>query len=79
MADLNDKEVIESLKYLLVPLKEKVKAQQRPYDSKKHCWVEDYKEGFIHAEIISNDERKKESIIKNSKGEVKYLRFSIFN
>ena len=71
MVDLNDNEVIESLRYLLVPLEEKVKSQTTAYDPKKHCWVEDYKEGYIRAEIITCDERKKESVIKNYKGEVK--------
>jgi hypothetical protein len=37
---------------------------------KKNCWVEDHKDGYIQAEIISTDERKKESSVKTSKGEV---------
>lgn len=70
MVDLTDKEVIESLRYLLVSTEEKLKAQTRPYDPKKNCWVEDHKEGFLAAELISVDERKKESTVKTSRGEV---------
>ena len=75
MVDLNDKDVIESLRYLLVSTEEKLKAQARPYDPKKHCWVQDHREGYIYAELISTDEKKKESTIKTLKGEVRFKNF----
>lgn len=71
MVDLNDPEVIESLKYLLVPREEKIKTQSQPFDAKKNCWLEDHKEGFIFAEIDSSDEKKNEFTVKTLKGEVK--------
>ena len=70
MVDLNDKEVIESLRYLLVSTEEKLKAQTRPYDPKKNFWVEDHKEGYQAADILSIDEKKKETTLKTSRGEV---------
>ena len=70
MVDLNDPEVIESLKYLLVPREEKIKAQSKSFDAKKNCWVEDHKEGFIFAEIQDSDEKKNELTVKTIKGEV---------
>ena len=68
--DANDKEIVESLRYLQISPEEKLKIQSKPFDAKKNCWVEDHKDGYIHAEIISTDERKKESSVKTSKGEV---------
>ena len=49
--DMNDPEVIESLKYLLVSREEKVKTQARKFDGKKNCWIPEPKEGYIAAEI----------------------------
>lgn len=72
MVDLNDPEVIESLKYLLVSREEHIKAQTRPFDAKKNCWVEDHKDGFIFGEIQSADEKKGEFTVKTSRGEVKF-------
>lgn len=72
MVELNDKEVVESLRYLLVSPEEKLKTQSRLFDPKKNVWIEDHKEGFIFADIISIDEKKKESIVKTAKGEVYY-------
>jgi hypothetical protein len=71
MVDLNDLEIIESLKYLLVPREEKIKTQSKSFDAKKNCWVEDRKEGFIFAEIQSSDEKKGELTIKTINGEVR--------
>lgn len=53
MVDMNDPEVIESLKYLLVPREEKIRTQARPYDSKKNFFAPDKKEGYLCAEIQS--------------------------
>ena len=68
MVDLNDPEVIESLKYLLVPREEKIKTQSQPFDAKKNCWLEDHKEGFIPAEITGKEGNL--VVVKNGKGEV---------
>jgi myosin heavy chain 6/7 len=70
MVDLNDPEVIESLRYLLVSKEEKVKTQARPFDGKKNCWIPEQKEGFIAAEIQST--KGDEITVKSYKGEVLY-------
>jgi hypothetical protein len=51
MIDMNDPEVIESLKYLLIPKDEKIRAQAQPFDSKKNFFVVDKEEGYLPAEI----------------------------
>lgn len=71
MIDMNDPEVIESLKYLLVPQAEKIKLQAQPFDGKKSCWVPDQKEGFLAAEIQST--KGEEVTVKTSKNEVRTL------
>ena len=53
MIDMNDPEVIESLKFLRVPKEEKIRTQAQPFDSKKNFFVPDNQEGFLPAEIIS--------------------------
>ena len=70
MVDMQDPEVIESLKYLLVPKEEKMRTQARPFDGKKNCWIPEHKEGFIAAEIQST--KGEEITVKTSKGEVIY-------
>ena len=67
MIDMNDPEVIESLKYLLIPKEEKIKLQAQPFDGKKQCWVPDHKEGFLAAEILS--EKGEDATVKTSSGE----------
>lgn len=68
MIDMNDPEVIESLKYLQVPTAEKIKLQSQPFDGKKACWVADPKEGFISGEIQST--KGEEVTVKTAKNEV---------
>ena len=68
MIDMNDPEVIESLKYLLVTKEEKIKMQAQPFDGKKNCWIPDHKEGFVAAEIQST--KGEEVTVKNGKGEL---------
>ncbi len=68
VVDLNDPEVIESLKYLLVPKEEKIRVQALPFDGKKNCFVPDAKEGFIAAEITGNEGNL--VVVRTSKGEV---------
>jgi hypothetical protein len=69
--DMNDPEVIESLKFLLVPKEERIQTQTRPFDAKKNCFVPDHKEGFITAIIESADEKKGTTKVKTTKGEVR--------
>jgi hypothetical protein len=66
--DMNDPEVIESLKFLLVPREERIRMQAQPFDAKKACWVPDPKEGFIGGEIEKTD--KDMVTVKTEKGEV---------
>ena len=55
MVDMNDPEVVESLKYLLVPKEEKIKTSARPFDSKKNFFVPCKEEGYECAEITEED------------------------
>jgi myosin heavy chain 6/7 len=66
--DMNDPEVIESLKYLLVTREERIKLQSQPFDAKKACWVPDPKEGYVAGEIQST--KGDDVTIKTSKGDV---------
>ena len=66
--DLNDPEVIDSLKYLQVPKEMKIKMQSQPFDGKKNCWIPDHKEGYLAAEIQSK--KGDDVTVKTSKGEV---------
>ena len=71
MVDINDPEVIESLRYLLVPKEERIRDTARPFDSKKNCFIADIKEGFVAAEIEDRNEAKDEVTVKTVTGEVK--------
>ena len=55
MIDMNDPEVIDSLKYLLIPKDEKIRTSARPFDSKKNFFVPHKTEGYLTAEVISED------------------------
>ena len=55
MISLDDPEVIESLRYLLVPREERIRTQARPFDGKKNCFVPDHHEGFLTAEITGKE------------------------
>lgn len=68
MFDMNDPEIVESLKYLLVTKEERIKLQALPFDAKKNCWIPDHKEGYLAAEIQSV--KGEELTVKTSKGEV---------
>ena len=50
---MNDPEVIESLKYLLVPREEKIRMAAMPYSSTKNFFVPCKEEGYECAEITS--------------------------
>ena len=68
MISLDDPEVIESLKYLLVSKAERIKFQSMPFDGKKNCFIPDHKEGYIPAEITGKEGAL--IVVKNSKGDV---------
>lgn len=70
MIDLNDPEVIESLRHLLIQPADKIKFQSMPFDGKKQCWAPDAKEGFVAAEITETKDNQ--VTVKTSKGEVKH-------
>jgi hypothetical protein len=55
MIDMNDPEVIESLKYLLVPKEEKIRMQAQPFDAKKNFFVVDKEEGYLPA-LVTKEE-----------------------
>jgi hypothetical protein len=73
MCDLRDPEVIESLRYLLVPKEEKVRLATLPFNAKTAVFVGDKAEGFIEAEITSEDDANSMVTVKNKKGEVSWL------
>jgi len=66
--DPNDPEVIESLKFLLVPKEERIENATKPYDSKKDVFVKDAKEGYLAAQIQSEDGAN--VTVKKNNGEV---------
>ena len=72
MISLDDPEVIESLKYLLVPKEERIRAQAQPFDGKKNCFVPEHKEGFIAAEITGKEGNL--IVVKTSKGDVQKVK-----
>jgi len=67
MISLDDPEVIESLKYLLVPKEERIRCQAQPFDAKKQCFVAEHKEGFVPAEITGKEGAL--VVVKTTKGE----------
>ena len=71
MVDMNDPEVIESLKFLLVPKEERIQTQARPFDPKKNVFVHDSKEGFIDA-VVQSEEGEKVTV-KTSSGGVSHF------
>lgn len=70
MCDLSDPEVIESLRYLLVPKEEKIRLSTLPFNAKTAVFVADKAEGFIEAEITSDDDKDHMVTVKTKKGEV---------
>jgi len=55
MIDMNDPEVIESLKYLIVPKEEKIRTSALPFDAKKNFFVPHKTEGYLPA-VITKEE-----------------------
>ncbi len=72
MVDMNDPEVIESLRYLLISKEERIKNTAMPFDSKKNCFIPDQKDGFVVAEIENRNEEKGEVTVKLVSGEVNF-------
>jgi len=66
--DPNDKELQESLKYLVLPTEEKLKLRSQPFDAKKACWVPDQKEIYVAGEIV--EVKGDQTVVKTAKGEV---------
>ena len=52
---MNDPEVIESLKYLVIPKEEKIRTSAQPFDSRKNFFVPHKTEGYVPAEITKED------------------------
>ncbi len=77
MIDMNDPEVIESLKYLLVPKEEKIRQQAQPFDSKKNFFVVDKEEGYLPATITK--EEGDNVTLMNRNGKVFSINLKIFN
>jgi hypothetical protein len=69
MIDMNDPEVIESLKYLLVPKEEKIRLSALPFDAKKNCFIHDKEEGYVTA-IIEKEEGDNVTVRTCQKGDV---------
>ena len=53
MYDINDPEVVETMKYLEVTKAERIQLQAKPFDAKTSCWIPDAKEGYLSASIIA--------------------------
>jgi hypothetical protein len=66
--DPNDKELQESLKYLVLPTEEKLKLRSQAFDAKKACWVPDQKEVYVAGEIV--EVKGDQTVVKTAKGEV---------
>jgi myosin heavy chain 6/7 len=69
--DPNDLELLESLKYLVLPNEEKLKLRSQPFDAKKACWVPDAKEVYIAAEIV--EVKGDQTVVKTSRGDVRVI------
>ena len=68
MLSLDDPEVIESLRYLLVPKEERIRCQAQPFDAKKQCFAPEHKEGFVAVEITGKEGNMVN--VKTAKGEI---------
>jgi hypothetical protein len=68
MVDVNDPAFIETMTFLLVPKEERIQTAARPFDSKKNVFVKDAKEGYLPAEVQSDD--GKQVTVKKEGGEV---------
>ena len=55
MIDMNDPEVIESLKFLAIPKEERIRLSALPFDAKKNCFISHKTEGYVSSIIESED------------------------
>ena len=69
MYDHNDAELVDAMKYLVLPPEEKIKLQAQPFDGKKACWVPDPKESYVAGEITGT--KGDDVTVKTPKGEVR--------
>ncbi|CAF1345312.1 unnamed protein product [Rotaria magnacalcarata] len=67
--DPSNPELVEAMKYLVLPPDEKLKLRSQPFDAKKACWVPDPKESYIAADIQST--KDDQVTVMTSKGETK--------
>lgn len=74
---MNDPEVIESLKYLLIPKETKISLAAMPYSSTKNFFVPCKEEGFESAEITNEDGDN--VTLMTRKGKVRKLRIKMQN
>ncbi|UJR20568.1 hypothetical protein I4U23_023694 [Adineta vaga] len=70
--DPNDPEFMEAMKYLALPVEEKIKLRSQAFDAKKVCWIPDPKESFIAAEIEST--KDDQVTCKTGKGEIRIVK-----
>jgi hypothetical protein len=77
MIDMNDPEVIESLKYLLIPKQRKIELAAMPYSSTKNFFVPCKDEGYECAEITK--EAGDSITLMTRKGKVRIFIFWLFN
>lgn len=68
--DHNDPEIVDAMKYLILPPEEKIKLQAQPFDGKKAVWVPDPKESYVGGEIVST--KGEDVTLKTAKGEVSF-------
>jgi hypothetical protein len=73
--DHNDPEMVDAMKYLILPPEEKIKLQAQPFDGKKACWAPDAKESYVAGEIVGT--KGDDITVKTAKGEVNSCSMSI--
>ena len=78
MIDMNDPEIIESLKYLLVPKEEKIRTSAQPFDSRKNFFVPCKKEGYVPS-VIQSEDGDKVTVLTRDNDVGKYYKMNIFN
>lgn len=71
MIDLNDAELMDSLKYLLVASEEKCQMETKYFDEHKQRWVPDAKEAFVAATVEKDDKNDAYVTVVTSNSEVK--------
>lgn len=70
--DMNDPEVIESLKYLAISKEERIKLSELPFDVNKNCFIAHKTEGYVTA-IIEGEFGEFVTVRTCKEGKVIYL------